>query len=146
MSIRRLVTTGTGALLTIAIAIGANSAQAGLPYQAHGDVSITYNRYAFTVCAAGLVDAGARGGHWLLDISGTRSDGTAIHERVAGFGTRFRPSCQGIPRYESAYGVIVVTLSFGNPELDGQPGEPPPGVVAGGEGSWGLNTATSFGS
>lgn len=146
MSHYRMVTAGIVALLTIGVWTVAGSAGAGVPEQAHGDVQIMYNRYAFTVCTAGFVSGGgSTGNQWLLEINGARSDGTVIHERVAGSGTRFHPSCQGIPRYESSYGALVATLSFSNTDSVGGGGAPP-GVVAGGEGSWGLNTATSFGT
>jgi len=143
----RVVAAMTCLLLTATLVLGGSTAGAGVSPVAHAVVKVTYNEYAYTVCAIGALNNGAPvAGEWFLEITGARSDGSLIREWLHGTGKRFRPECQGVPNYGSSRGAFVATLSFVGTDSTTPTAVPSVLALAGAEASWNPITLNSFGT
>lgn len=147
MSRRRIVASFLVAIAGTATFGATAPVSAALPVAGYADIGITANRYAVTVCATGdVVSLSPSSGAWMLEIDGTRSDGSVIRESVTGTGLHFRPRCVGIPRYGAGKGAIVATVWFAGVAANDVLARPDYTALATGEGTWNPDTATSFGT
>ncbi|MDQ1685586.1 MAG: hypothetical protein QOC82_2323 [Frankiaceae bacterium] len=147
MRAHRLVATAVGVVLTAGIVSGSPTASAGTSQIAHADIEISYNAYAFTVCALGVVAHGAPvAGEWRLDIDGLRSDGTPIRMHLIGTGAKFRPGCLAVSNYGAAHGAFTATLSFAGTDSASINTVPDVVAAAGAEASWNPITVNGFGT